>query len=130
LVGNSHEIAISFLISSQTRAHLLSVLHFLCIGRQVVLPVLEYQGTTLRSPGQVPKVAIKRSGDGQTFTKGYKRATTEFSEANGAVPPKIHLPEPKFASESENMGAPSYEVCYSLCSTAKEFLMFHLSRER
>jgi serine/arginine repetitive matrix protein 2 len=61
----------------------------------------------VRSPGQVPKVVIKRGGDGQTFTKGHKRATTEFSEANGAVPPKIHLPEPEFASESESMGAPS-----------------------
>ena len=61
----------------------------------------------VRSPGQVPKVAIKRSGDGQTFTKGHKRATTEFSEANGAVPPKIHLPEPELASESESMDATS-----------------------
>jgi hypothetical protein len=32
---------------------------------------------------------------------------TEFSEGNGAVPPKIHLPEPEFASESESMNAPS-----------------------
>jgi serine/arginine repetitive matrix protein 2 len=61
----------------------------------------------VRSPGQVPKVVIKRSGDGQTFTKGHKRATTEFSEANGAVPPKIHLPEREFASESESTDAPS-----------------------
>ena len=61
----------------------------------------------VRSPGQVPKVAIKRSGDGQIFTKGHKRATTEFSEANGAVPPKIHLPEPEFASESESVDVPS-----------------------
>ena len=69
----------------------------------------------VRSPVQVPKVAIKRSLDGQTFTKGHKRATTEFSEANGAVPPKIHLPEPEFASESESMGAPSLRglfFCY------------------
>ena len=44
LVGNSHEIALSFLISSQTRARL-SVLHPLCIDRQVVLSVLEYQAT-------------------------------------------------------------------------------------
>ncbi|KAI0276340.1 hypothetical protein BGY98DRAFT_1098220 [Russula aff. rugulosa BPL654] len=42
----------------------------------------------VRSPGQVPKVVIKRSGDSQTFMKGLKCATTEFSEANGAVPPK------------------------------------------
>ena len=60
----------------------------------------------VRSLGQVPKVAIKRSGNGQIFTKGHKRATTEFSEANGAVP-RIHLPEPEFASEPESMGAPS-----------------------
>ena len=39
----------------------------------------------VRSPGQVPKVVIKRSGDGQTFTKGHKHATTEFSEANGRL---------------------------------------------
>ena len=61
----------------------------------------------VRSPGQVPKVVIKRRGDSQTFTKGHKRATTEFSEANGAVPPKIHLPEPEFASESESIDTPS-----------------------
>ena len=52
----------------------------------------------------VPKVAIKRSGDGQTFTKSHKR---EFSEANGAVPPNIHLPGPEFASETESMDTPS-----------------------
>jgi hypothetical protein len=69
----------------------------------------------VRSPGQVPKVAIKRSGDGQTFTKCHKRATTEFSEANGAVPPKIHLPEPEFASESESMGASSLRGLLPLC---------------
>ena len=50
---------------------------------------------------------IKRRGDSQTFTKGHKCATTEFSEANGAVPPKIHLPEPEFASESESIDTPS-----------------------
>ena len=33
----------------------------------------------VRSPGQVPRVAIKRSADGLAFTKGHKRATTEFS---------------------------------------------------
>jgi hypothetical protein len=50
----------------------------------------------VRSPGHV----IKRRGDGQMFKKGHKHATTEFSEANGGVPPKIHLPKPEFASES------------------------------
>jgi hypothetical protein len=39
LVGNSLETALSFLISSQTRARL-SVLHPLCIDRQAVLSVL------------------------------------------------------------------------------------------
>ncbi|KAI0254145.1 hypothetical protein BJV78DRAFT_1188986 [Lactifluus subvellereus] len=61
----------------------------------------------VRSPGQVPKVAIKRNGDAKSFAKGHKRATTEFAEANGAVPPKIHFlpepePEPEFTSEPGN----------------------------
>jgi len=48
---------------------------------------------------------IKQDSNGQTFTKGHKHATTKFSEANapGAVPPKIHLPESEFASESDSM---------------------------
>ena len=66
------------------------------------------------SPGQVPKVAMKRSGDGQTFTRGHKRATTDFSGTNGAVPPKIHLPEPEFASETEAWTLHLYEVYYPL----------------
>ncbi len=60
----------------------------------------------VRSLGQVSKVTIKQSGNGQMFTKGHKRATTKFSEANGAVP-RIHLPEPEFTSEPKSMGAPS-----------------------
>ena len=83
----------------------------------------------VRSPGQVPKAVIKRSGDGQTFMKGHKRATTEFLEANGAVPPNIHLPEPEFASESESTNAPSLRGSLPVC-TVKAFLMFYLSRER
>ncbi|KAH9961259.1 hypothetical protein BC827DRAFT_1203507 [Russula dissimulans] len=54
----------------------------------------------VRSPGQVPKVEIKRNGAVQAFRKGHKRATTEFTEANGAVPPKVHEPnlDPELAS--------------------------------
>jgi len=57
----------------------------------------------VRSPGQVPKVEIKRNGAVQSFKKGHKRATTEFTEANGAVPPKVQFqpepdPDPEFAS--------------------------------
>ena len=56
----------------------------------------------VRSPGQVPKIEIKRNDDVRTFTKGHKRATTEFTEANGAVPPKIHFqPEPELELTSE-----------------------------
>ena len=84
----------------------------------------------VRSPGQVPKVAIKRSANGQTFTKGHRRATTEFSEANGAVPPKIHLPEPEIASESESMDAPSLRGLPTPRFLSRKFLTFHLSRER
>ena len=61
----------------------------------------------VRSPGQVPKAAIQRNGDVRAFTKGHKRATTEFMEANGGVPPNIHLQaqpelEPEFTSEPES----------------------------
>lgn len=61
----------------------------------------------VRSPGQVPKVEIKRNGDAKLFAKGHKRATTEFAEANGAVPPRIHFqpepePEPEIMSEPGN----------------------------
>jgi hypothetical protein len=78
----------------------------------------------VRSLGQVPKVAIKRSDDGQTFTKGHKRATTEFSEANGAVP-RVHLPEPEFVSEPESMGAPSLRGLLPLrFLSRKSFLCF------
>ena len=83
----------------------------------------------VRSPGQVPKVAIKRIGDGQTFTKGHKRATTEFSEANGAVPPKIRLPEPEFASESESTNAPSRGLL-PIGFYRERILILHLFRER
>jgi hypothetical protein len=84
----------------------------------------------VRSPGQVPKVAIKRNGDVRAFTKGHKRATTEFTEANGAVPPKIQLePEPESTSEPEI--AKSLRGLLSFPTfTVKEFLMFHLFRER
>jgi hypothetical protein len=62
----------------------------------------------VRSPGQVPKVAIKRNGDVRAFTKGHKRATTEFTEANGAVPPNIQLePELESTSETESINAES-----------------------
>jgi hypothetical protein len=52
----------------------------------------------------VPKVEIKRNGHAQPFTKGHKRTTTEFTEANGAIPPKIHFqpdPEPELEPTSE-----------------------------
>ena len=66
----------------------------------------------VRSPGQVPKVAINRNGDARAFSKGHKRATTEFTEANGAVPPRINFQtqpelEPEFTSESEGTNAKS-----------------------
>ncbi|KAN0134036.1 hypothetical protein V8E53_008254 [Lactarius tabidus] len=46
------------------------------------------------------------------FTKGHKRVTTEFAEANGAIPPRIHFqpesePEQDSASEPEILGAKS-----------------------
>jgi serine/arginine repetitive matrix protein 2 len=66
----------------------------------------------VRSPGQVPKVAINRNGDARAFSKGHKRATTEFTEANGAVPPRINFPvqpelDLEFTSESESTNAKS-----------------------
>ena len=66
----------------------------------------------VRSPGRVPKIEVKLNGDAKKFTKGHKRATTEFAEANGAIPPRIHIQpelEPKLesASEPENLGAKS-----------------------
>lgn len=66
----------------------------------------------VRSPGRVPKIDIKPNGDAKKFTKGHKRATTEFAEANGAIPPRIHFQpeserEQDSASEIENLGAQS-----------------------
>ncbi|KAF8492641.1 hypothetical protein F5888DRAFT_1858186 [Russula emetica] len=59
-----------------------------------------------RSPSHVHRSTSQAK---RRCTKGHKRATTEFSEANGAVPPKIHLHEPEFASESESMDATSLQ---------------------
>jgi hypothetical protein len=54
----------------------------------------------VRSPSQVQKVEIKRNGHAQPFAKGHKRTTTEFTEANGAIPPKIHFqPDPELELE-------------------------------
>ncbi|KAI0298524.1 hypothetical protein BC826DRAFT_1103024 [Russula brevipes] len=54
----------------------------------------------VHSPDKVPKVEIKRNGDVRAFTKGHRRATTEFTEANGAVPPNIYSrPEPELEPE-------------------------------
>ncbi|KAF8265240.1 hypothetical protein EI94DRAFT_1736338 [Lactarius quietus] len=66
----------------------------------------------VRSPGRVPKIEIKPNGDAKKFMKGHKRATTQFAEANGAIPPRIHFqpepePEQESASEPENLGAKS-----------------------
>jgi hypothetical protein len=68
----------------------------------------------VRSPNQVPKVEIKRNGHVQAFTKGHKRTTTEFTEANGAIPPKIHFRpepelEPELTSEHESSAAKSLQ---------------------
>lgn len=64
----------------------------------------------MRSPGRVPKIEVKLNGDVKKFAKGHKRATTEFAEANGAIPPRIHF-QPEFeqdsTSEPENLGAKS-----------------------
>ncbi|KAH9060095.1 hypothetical protein EDB87DRAFT_1618552 [Lactarius vividus] len=43
----------------------------------------------VRSPGRILKVEMKPNGGVTKFTKGHKRATTEFAEANGAIPPRI-----------------------------------------
>ncbi|KAI9446686.1 hypothetical protein H4582DRAFT_594749 [Lactarius indigo] len=43
----------------------------------------------VRSPGRVLKIEMKPNGGVKKFTKGHKRATTEFAEANGAIPPRI-----------------------------------------
>ncbi|KAF8486583.1 hypothetical protein F5888DRAFT_1640095 [Russula emetica] len=59
-----------------------------------------------RSPSHVHRSTSQAK---RRCTKGHKCATTEFSEANGAVPPKIHLHEPEFASESESMDATSLQ---------------------
>ncbi|KAH9034875.1 hypothetical protein EDB85DRAFT_1889598 [Lactarius pseudohatsudake] len=66
----------------------------------------------VRSPGRVPKVKLKQNGDAKEFTKGHKRATTEFAEANGAIPPRVRIqplpgPELESASELENLGVKS-----------------------
>ena len=64
----------------------------------------------VRSPDRVPKIEIKLNGDAKKFTKGHKRATTEFAEANGAIPPRIHLQlerESDLESASENFDAKS-----------------------
>jgi len=68
----------------------------------------------VRSPSQVPRVEIKRNGRAQPFTKGHKRTTTEFTEANGAIPPRIHFqPDPELelepTSESESTSAKSLQ---------------------
>ena len=66
----------------------------------------------VRSPARVPKIETKQNGDVKKFAKGHKRATTEFAEANGAIPPRIRFqpelePEVESASEHENLGARS-----------------------
>ncbi len=66
----------------------------------------------VRSPDRVPKIEMRQNGDAKKFTRGHKRATTEFTEANGAIPPRIHIqtePEPELesASEPENLSAKS-----------------------
>ncbi|KAH9001503.1 hypothetical protein EDB92DRAFT_69160 [Lactarius akahatsu] len=43
----------------------------------------------VRSPGRILKIDMKPNGGVKKFTKGHKRATTEFAEANGAIPPEI-----------------------------------------
>lgn len=68
----------------------------------------------VRSPSQVQKVEIKRNGHAQPFAKGHKRTTTEFTEANGAIPPKIHFqPDPELelelTSEPESTAAKSLQ---------------------
>ncbi|KAH9030630.1 hypothetical protein EDB85DRAFT_1412965 [Lactarius pseudohatsudake] len=43
----------------------------------------------VRSPGRILKIDMKPNGGVKKFTKGHKRATTDFAEANGVIPPKI-----------------------------------------
>ncbi|KAH9039046.1 hypothetical protein EDB84DRAFT_1437098 [Lactarius hengduanensis] len=43
----------------------------------------------VRSPGRILKIDMKPNGGVKKSTKGHKRATTDFAEANGAIPPKI-----------------------------------------
>ncbi|KAH9034872.1 hypothetical protein EDB85DRAFT_1889595 [Lactarius pseudohatsudake] len=64
----------------------------------------------VRSPGRVPKI---KNGDAKEFTDGHRRATTEFAEANGAIPPMVRIqpsPGPELestpSSELENLGTP------------------------
>ncbi|KAI9442313.1 hypothetical protein H4582DRAFT_1272705 [Lactarius indigo] len=66
----------------------------------------------VRSPGRVPKIKLKQNDDAKEFTKGHKRTTTEFAEANGAIPPRVRIqlspgPELESASELENLGVKS-----------------------
>jgi serine/arginine repetitive matrix protein 2 len=57
----------------------------------------------VRPPGQVPKVEIRWNVDAKTFTRGHKRATTEFTEANGAIPPNVQFqPEPEREPEPQD----------------------------
>ena len=89
----------------------------------------------VRSPSQVPKVEIKRNGHARPFTKGHKRTTTEFTEANGAIPPNIYLqPDPEL--EFEPTSGPESTTAKSLPGLLspsthydKRFLMVHLFRE-
>jgi hypothetical protein len=39
----------------------------------------------VRSPGWVPKVAIQQNGNVRAFTKGHKRATTEFIHLSASI---------------------------------------------
>ncbi|KAH9005898.1 hypothetical protein EDB86DRAFT_3070968 [Lactarius hatsudake] len=69
----------------------------------------------VRSPGRVPKIKLKQNGDAKEFMKGHKRATTEFAEANGAIPPRVRIqslpgPELESASELENLGVKSSQA--------------------
>ncbi|KAI0266730.1 hypothetical protein BC834DRAFT_1032479 [Gloeopeniophorella convolvens] len=67
----------------------------------------------VRSPGKVPRVEMGKSGEAKPFTRGHKRATTEFAEANGAIPPRIHFepaPEPETESETEPEVAVEHEA--------------------
>jgi serine/arginine repetitive matrix protein 2 len=77
----------------------------------------------VRSPGRVPKIETKQNGDVKKFTKGHKRATTEFAEANGAIPPRIHIQpelerELESASEHEILGSRSPQGLPSMSSVS------------